>query len=113
MKIRKDRDLKILYDKYSFEPGNSYLYEKYHIRTLKSGSWSLCVNEKTREIFIYSYKFSNNEQNVTNKKISSYRLLKHYAKDLIEDNLIEGYFVPPKGQLFFDNKGIIRRRISL
>lgn len=109
-KIKKNIDLNILLKKHEFELGQDFHYEKYHIRTLNDGSWSLCVDENTREVFIYSYHFFNEECSCENKIINSYKLIRHYAAELFEDNLIEGYFVPPKGQLYFDNKLRIRKR---
>ncbi len=109
-KIKKNIDLNILLEKYGFEWGEDYEYELYHIRDLNDGSWSLCVDKDTRELFIYAYHFFNEETNLENKIINSYKLIRHYAAELFEDNLIEGYFVPPKGQLYFDNKLRIRKR---
>lgn len=109
-KIKKNIDLDILLEKYGFEWGEDYEYELYHIRDLNDGSWSLCVDKDTRELFIYAYHFFNEETSLENKIINSYKLIRHYAAELFEDNLIEGYFVPPKGQLYFDNKLRIRKR---
>ena len=109
-KIKKDIDLNILLEKYGFEWGEDYEYELYHIRDLNDGSWSLCVDKDTRELFIYAYHFFNEETSLENKIINSYKLIRHYAAELFEDNLIEGYFVPPRGQLYFDNKLRIRKR---
>lgn len=109
-RIKKNIDLNILLEKYGFELGEDYEYELYHIRDLNDGSWSLCVDKDTRELFIYAYHFFNEETSLENKIINSYKLIRHYAAELFEDNLIDGYFVPPKGQLYFDNKLRIRKR---
>ena len=63
---------------YDFEVGWNVDYEIWHVRDFEHTSWSLCVDENTREIYIQSYKFDDNEENVIEKKVNDQRWLRHY-----------------------------------
>lgn len=77
LKIADWVDLKDL-RKYGFEYGEHVDYEIWHIRDFEHTSWSLCVDENTREIYIQSYKFDDSEENITERKIEDQRWLRHF-----------------------------------
>lgn len=98
------QELKIL----GFEPGETAELEKTHIRTLKNGSWSLIIQEN-KELAIVSYIFDEKEENLTTKLITDENIIKRYTKELHDkEYLASDYFVPPKGQMYFDNNGRIK-----
>lgn len=95
-------------EKMGFEPGETSNYEKFHIRTLKNGSWSLIIQEN-KELAIVSYIFDEKEENLTTKLITNENIIKRYTKELNDKGyLAPDYFVPPKGQMYFDNNGRIK-----
>lgn len=106
MKLKKSIKLELLVH-YGFETSNNFNgLEKYHVRDLNNGSWSIIISNN-RDIFIASYRFFNNENSCTTKIIDNPKIVKKYIKDLLEDNLIEGIFVPPKGQMMIKMNGNI------
>lgn len=106
MKLKKSIKLEsLIYFGYETSDNFSGL-EKYHVRNLKNGSWSIIV-DNNRNIFIASYKFFNNENSCTTRIIDNSKIVKRYIKDLLESNLIEDFFVPPKGQMMIKMNGKI------
>lgn len=109
MRLKKSIALESLI-KYGYETSdNFYGLEKYHVRDLKNGSWSIIVSND-RNIFIASYKFYNDGNSCTTRIIDNPKIVKRYINDLFEVNFIEGIFVPPKGQLMLRTNGKITIR---
>ena len=106
MKLKKDIKLESLVH-YGYETSDNFLgLEKYHVRDFNNGSWSVIVDNDSN-VFIASYRFFNNENSCTIKIIDNIKMVKGYIKDLLEANLIEGIFVPPKGQMIIKTNGTI------
>lgn len=109
MKLKKSIKLESLIH-YGYETSDNFHgVEKYHVRDLKDGSWSIIITND-REIFIASYKFFNNECSCITKIIDNSKVIKRYIKDLLEANFIEGIFVPPKEQMQLGIDGKIHVR---
>lgn len=88
LKIKDNVDLKEL-EKYGFEVGYEFEYEKMHVDCYYNGSKSVVVDETTKEIFIVCYNFSYDETNGTKKIIKKEQYIKKYIKDLIKADLVE------------------------
>lgn len=104
MRIKSSVDLEKL-RQFDFEQGEDSEYERYFIRVFKNTSWSLVI-EKNREIVIISTTIDEYE-NIKTKKITNQSVIRRYITDLLEANLVEGIFIPPKGQLKFNMAGKI------
>ena len=88
LKIKDNVDLKEL-EKFGFETGYDYEYEKMYVDTYYNGSKSVVVEEETKEIFIVCYNFSFDETNGTKKIVKDEKYIKKYIKDLIKAGLVE------------------------
>lgn len=104
MRIKSSVDLEVLRD-FGFFEYQDYEYEQCYIREFKNTTWSLAI-EKNREIVIISRTVDEYE-NIEEKKITTQSVIRRYITDLLEANLVEGIFIPPKGQLKFNMAGKI------
>ena len=112
MKLKESIKLELLVH-YGYETSDNFNgLEKYHVRDLNNGSWSIIISNN-RDIFIASYRFFNNENSCTTKIIDNLKIVKKYIKDLLEDNLIEGIFIPPDGQLMIAKNGKIIEKTGI